>query len=404
MRIEWLLGIRYLCSAKRGFASLVSFFSFLGICLGVATLIVVTAVMNGFSKELLGKLIGIKGHVFIYGKDGTIASDLFAKNLLVKNNAISHIFPVIERQGVLMAHGQARGLMIRGMDPKDLIKRPILDTQKIPRLTKNDILLGKRLFDALYLTPGEMVNILIPDGRITPVGVFPKTVACRVVGFFEVGMHEYDKNFAYTSLVFAQELFNLPGKITQGEVFLKDAMSANGVKKDLVSQFPGCSVLDWKHADHALFQAVEVEKQVMFVILTLIVIIASFNIISSMTMLVKDKYKTIGILRTVGASRLCILKIFMICGLMIGVSGTFLGTLLGVFVARHLEAVKAWINHVFHLNLFNPEVYFLSKLPVAIIPSEVGVIVGVSLMLTFLSSFYPAWRASQLDPVDILRS
>jgi len=405
---ERTVAFRYLRSPRQeGFVSVIAGFSFLGIALGVATLIIVMAVMNGFREELHQKLVGMRGHIMIMcgpAQNGWEHVLETAKN----HKNVEFAYPVLEKQAVATFHGQARGIGVLGMRAQDLVQRPAIINEKL-RGTFADfegpkIAIGARLAHSLNIELGDTVNLLLPDGTRTPFGSMPKQTNMQVVAIFEIGMHEFDKNMVFLPLATAQQFFNTHNTINHIDIMLRQIKANSGVIEDLRQQLPSAfEIVDWQHSDSQIFQAVQVEKNVMFIILTLIIVIAAFNVISSLIMLVKDKTRDIAILRTMGANQRNILKIFFLTGSSIGMAGTLLGVLLGIGFALNIESIRKVIEKMLGTNLFNAEVYFLSQLPAKIIWEEVFLVVGMALLLTFFATFYPAYRASRLDPVEALR-
>lgn len=405
---ERTIAFRYLRSPRQeGFVSVIAGFSFIGIALGVATLIIVMAVMNGFRAELYQKLVGMRGHVMVMCSP--IQGEWeHALHIAKKHQHVKFAYPVLEKQAVITFHGQARGIGVLGMRARDLPQRPALVNENLKgtfaNFEGNKIAIGARLASSLNINIGQSITLLLPDGTKTPFGSMPKQTNMQVAAIFEIGMHEFDKNMVFLPLETAQQFFNSGNTVNHIDLMLSDIKFSSQVIKELHQQLSsGFEIIDWQHSDSQIFQAVQVEKNVMFIILTLIIVIAAFNVISSLIMLVKDKTHDIAILRTMGASKKSILKIFFLTGSSIGIAGTTLGIFLGLGFSLNIEKIRKIIEKLLGTNLFNAEVYFLSQLPAKIIWGEVFLVSMMALFLTFLATFYPAYKASHLDPVEALR-
>ncbi len=407
---EFLVGFRYLKARKRtGFVSVIAGFSFLGIMLGVATLIIVMSVMNGFRDELMGRVLGINGHMAIYPSWGPTLS-LNEKQLidLKKIHGITAVMPVLEGQVMASSELLSQGALLRGIRQQDFKERPLLNSKyqgkDIGHFKDNQIIIGYRLASKMGVRIGEKINLISPNGNVTAFGTMPRMKAYEVIGTFDTGMFEYDSNFIFMPLEQAQKYLMNEGQISQIEIFVKDMNILPFVQEEVVAQLPRSQIaVDWKHSNSAFFNAIEVERNVMFLILTLIIIVAAFNIISGLIMLVKDKSKDIAILRTMGASRRSIMAIFLIDGLFVGVVGTLAGLFLGLLVSYNIEPIRQFLGRLAGQDLFSAEIYFLSQLPSKTDIKEVIAVTVMALSLSFLATLYPSWKASKTDPVEALR-
>lgn len=406
---ERFLAFRYLRSSKQeGFVSVIAGFSLLGIAIGVATLIIVLSVMNGFRSELLGRIVGVNGHIWIIpGTKPLKEIEPILKDVMtIPGILMAH--PTVERQSVLMHNGQARGLQVHGMRIEDIKQRSIIaDHMKMGTLNdlkEGKILIGKRLADLLQLNVLDRITLLNPDGHQTAFGTTPKQKTFEICGIYEIGMNEYDKNVIFMPLSSAQSFFKMQDNFSNIELFIDNLDQAQAYAKLLQEKLgEDYTVLNWQHSQSPFFQAVEIERDVMFLILTLIILIAAFNIISSLIMLVKDKTKDIAILRTMGATKASILKTFFMTGASIGVVGTFIGVIFGVWFSLHIEEIRQFLQTVFGIELFNADIYHLTKFPSKLDIREVFMIVGMSLFLSFAATLYPSWKAARLNPVEALR-
>ncbi|MDH7795909.1 MULTISPECIES: lipoprotein-releasing ABC transporter permease subunit [unclassified Beijerinckia] len=407
---EWMLAMRYLRSRRaNGFVSVIAGFSFLGITLGVATLIVVMSVMNGFHIELMSKIIGINGHIFMQGADTPLTDYDEVIGRITKVPGVKVALPMVESAAGVSSPYQQSGALVRGIRERDIKQLPgIAGNVKLGTLdnfdTSEGVAIGQKLAENLSVRVGDKVSILTARGAQTPFGVAPRIKSYPVVAIFQIGVSEFDGIFVYMPFAESQEFFNREDEATVIEVFVDnpDDMDNIRTKLDAVIGRP-MIMTDWRQRNRSFFEALKVERTVMFFILTLIVIVAALNIISGLTMLVKDKGRAIAILRTMGATRGAILRIFFITGSAIGIVGTLAGFLLGLLVAHNLESIRTGLNAVFNLNLFDPTYYFLSRLPSVVVPSDVITIVTLSLSLSLLATILPSWSAAKTDPVEALR-
>ena len=406
---ERMMALRYLRARRQeGFISVIALFSLLGIMLGVATLIIVMSVMNGFREELFSRVLGLNGHMNVFAQYGTLPNYEDVLERLKNVEGVERIAPSIEGQGLITGRGGPRGVMIRGIRPEDFRSKPILSTHivlgKAEEFGGNSVAIGRRLSAALGVTIGDTVTLISPQGRSTVFGSTPRFAGYTIGAIYDVGMYEYDSGYVFMPLDSAQTFFQMPVSVSALEVFAKDPHDLDGVKNRLI-EAAGVPVraLDWREQNSSFTNALAVERNVMFLILSLIIMVAAFNIISSLIMLVKDKGRDIAILRTMGAPRGMILRIFLLTGASIGVLGTMLGLALGVAFAENIESIRQLLQKLSGTDLFNAEIYFLSQLPAVVNYGEVGQVVGMALFLSFAATVYPSWRAAKLDPVEALR-
>jgi lipoprotein-releasing system permease protein len=411
---ERKVAFRYL-RARKGerFVSVIATFSLVGIALGVATLIIVMSVMNGFRQELLGRILGLNGHLGIYAADsnGLRNYDDIAERVRKLAGVLSAT-PIVEGQVLLTSEaGGATGGLARGIKPDDLRERPLLAGNiragSLDEFQGEDaILIGTRLAQKLGVGIGDKVTLVSPQGRATVIGTVPRLRAYTVVAMFEAGMNEYDSSYVFVPLPAAQIYFQLRNAASQIEVFVDNPDQVRPVTQEIVRALQPMPfrVLDWQASNSSFFAAVQVERNVMFLILTLIIIVAAFNIVSSLIMLVKDKGRDIAILRTMGATSGAIMRIFLLCGTSIGVLGTLIGFILGLVFCLNIESIRQFLQSLTGTQLFSPEVYFLTRLPAVVNPDEVVQVVLMGLGLSLLATLYPSWRAARTDPVEALRN
>jgi lipoprotein-releasing system permease protein len=407
---EWLLSLRYLrARRKEGFISVIAGFSFLGIMLGVATLIIVMAVMNGFRKELLDKILGLNGHLLVQPLESPLTDWKEVAERINQVKGIRLAAPVVDGQALASSPFNAAGVFVRGIRADDLTNITSVDRNiKQGTLEGFDdaqgIAIGRRLADQLSLHAGDNINLLAAKGAVTPMGTIPRFKTYRVLAVFEIGMSEYDATFVFMPLAEAQAYFNRPNDVTSIEVYTTDPDNIAEFRKT-VTEAAGRPVflVDWHQRNSTFFNALQVERNVMFLILTLIVLVAALNIISGLIMLVKDKNSDIAVLRTMGASQGSIMRIFLITGAAIGVVGTLVGFIVGTVVCLNIESIRQFLSWMTNTELFSPELYFLSKLPAEMDAGETFAVVLMALTLSFLATLYPSWRAARLDPVEALR-
>jgi lipoprotein-releasing system permease protein len=407
---EWMLSLRYLrARRKEGFISVIAGFSFLGIMLGVATLIIVMAVMNGFRQELLQKILGLNGHLLIQPLESPLTDWEAVAGRVSKIDGIRLAAPIVEGQALASSPFNAAGVLVRGIRGPDLAKlTSVANNIKQGTLegfdTSQGIAIGRRLAEQLSVRAGDNLTLVAPRGAVTPMGTTPRIKAYRIVAVFEIGMSEYDAAFVFMPLPEAQAYFNRAGDVTAIEVYTTDPDRVDYFKGEVTkaAQRP-VYMIDWRQRNSTFFNALQVERNVMFLILTLIVLVAALNIVSGLIMLVKDKGSDIAILRTMGATQGSIMRVFLITGASIGCVGTLVGLLLGTVVCLNIENIRQFVSWLTNTELFSPELYFLSKLPADMNAGETTAVVVMALALSLLATLYPSWRAARLDPVDALR-
>ncbi len=406
---EWLVALRYLrARRKEGFISVIAGFSFLGITLGVATLIIVMAVMNGFRQELFNKMLGLNGHVVVHSLSNFSDFDQVANR--VRNvPGVKYALPLVEGQVMISTPQSSSGALVRGLREADLKElKAVSSNIRFGTLDgfdqKPGLALGSRLANELNVKVGDQVSLLTPRGASTALGTAPRVKRYPVVAIFEIGMSEYDSSILFMPLNEAQLYFNQPDSVTVLEVVL-DSPDEVGALTPQIVKAGGSSIYisDWRQRNATFFTALQVERNVMFLILALIVLVAALNIVSGLIMLVKDKGHDIAILRTMGATRGAVMRIFFITGASIGIVGTLAGFLLGVLVCRNIERLRELIGWITDTDLFAPELYYLSQLPAEMDTGETVSVVVMALALSILATLYPSWRASRLDPVEALR-
>jgi lipoprotein-releasing system permease protein len=407
---EWMLAGRYLrARRKEGFISVIAGFSFLGIMLGVATLIIVMAVMNGFRKDLFSKIMGLNGHVIVQkiGEPFEDYADLSAK--IAKVPGVVHAIALIEGQVMVSSNVQALGGLVRGVDEAS-IKSLKLVANNITFGSidgfdqQTGIAIGARLATSLRVNLGDNVTLVSPRGASTPFGTAPRSKPYQIAAIFELGMSEYDRMMIFMPLSEAQKYFGKGGEVDVLEVVVEKPEDVDSYAT-LIKQAggPTINVSDWRQRNETFFNVLSVERNVMFIILSLIVLVAALNIISGLMMLVKDKGRDIAILRTMGASKGAVMRVFLITGASIGIVGTIAGLILGVVFCWNIETIKNFVSWITGATVFDPSVYYLTRLPAEIDVRETTGIVLMALALSVLATIYPSWKASKLDPVEALR-
>jgi lipoprotein-releasing system permease protein len=408
--IEWMMASRYLGSRRRdNFVSAISIISFIGIMLGVAVLIVVMGVMNGFRTELLDRVLGANGHVIVQAYGGSLDEFDYWAEQVRGVDGVARVSPVVEGQVIASAHEIVRGAQVRGMRNEDLrgfnlvadnIQQGTLDNYQGGRA----VAVGTRMAQALGLNISDEITLISPQGDVTPFGTTPRVKTYRIAAIFEIGMSEYDASFIYMPLAQAQLFFNTGEGVSYLEVMV-DEPDKVGDYRTGITEAVGvpARIYDWQQLNSSFVGALQLERMVMFIILTLIILVAAMNIVSGLIMLAKDKGRGIAVLRTMGATQGMIMRVFLIAGARIGVLGSLAGLALGLVFAANIESVRQFIMWVTGATLFDPEVYFLSRLTAEVSNGEVAAVMVVAITLSLLAPIYPAWRAARLDPVEALR-
>ncbi|MEB0058420.1 MULTISPECIES: lipoprotein-releasing ABC transporter permease subunit [unclassified Variovorax] len=411
---ELQLGWRYTragrATRRNGFISFISGVSMLGIALGVAALIIVLSVMNGFQKEVTDRMLGVISHIEITSRDGQALADIDAIAAAArKNPEVIGVAPFIASQALIARGEDMKGTLIRGIDPK--LEPQVTDISMTAQKGALDklvpgqfgVVLGIELARSLYVRDGDQVTLIAPGGQVTPAGVVPRLKQFTVVGTFDSGHYEYDSALAMIHEEDAQRVFRLDGP-SGLRIKLKDLHQAREVADELAATLPGSFLIkDWTRQNKTWFAAVQVEKRMMFIILTLIVAVAAFNLVSTLVMTVTDKRADIAILRTLGASPKSIMAIFVVQGAMVGVIGTVLGLVLGLGVAYNIDVIVPAIEHALHTSFLPQDIYLISKMPSDPQQSDIMPIAIISLVLSFAATLYPSWRASRVNPAEALR-
>jgi lipoprotein-releasing system permease protein len=407
---EWMLSLRYLRSRrKEGFISIIAGFSFLGIMLGVATLIIVMAVMNGFRKELLDKILGLNGHLLVQPLEQPLTDWAVVADRISGVQGIRLAAPIVEGQALASSPFNSTGVLVRGIRSQELTKlTSIAKNIRQGTLegfdTGQGVAIGRRMSDQLSLRAGDNITLVAPRGAVTPMGTTPRIKTYKVAAVFEIGMSEYDSSILFMPLPEAQLYFNRSGDVTAIEIYTENPDRIDNFRR-LVSEAAQRPIfmIDWRQRNATFFNALQVERNVMFLILTLIILVAALNIISGLIMLVKDKGRDIGIMRTMGATQGAVMRIFLITGASIGIVGTIAGFFLGLVVCLNVESIRQFLSWMTRTELFSPELYFLSRLPAAMDAGETTAVVVMALTLSLIATLYPSWRAARLDPVEALR-
>jgi lipoprotein-releasing system permease protein len=416
MRYEFLVGLRYTRSRKRAqgrnrFISFISLVSMLGIALGVAALIVVLSVMNGFQEELRTRILGVASHVQVHSPAGGLGAWQQVTDESLRHPDVRAAAPYVQEQGMLAFNEVVRGTMVRGVIPSeedkvaDFARHMKAGSFEALQPGRFGIVLGRDLALALQVRPGDKVTLIAPQGLVTPAAVLPRVKQFEVVGIFEAGMYEYDSGLALIHLADAQVLYRMGDEVSGVRLKLDDLFAAPRVARELAGMIsePGLFVSDWTRSHANFFRAVALEKTMMTLILFLIVAVAAFNIVSTLVMAVQEKYADIAILRTLGASPASVMTIFVLQGSIIGLVGLAAGVAGGLAIAFNLDVVIPVLEAVTGMTLWNKEVYYINELPSKVLPADVIGIVSVSFVLTLLAALYPSWRASKVNPAEALR-
>lgn len=419
-RYELFIGLRYMKSKrKNAFVSLITMISIVGVTVGVMALIIVLAVMNGFEEDLKSKILGTNSHVVVLqvGKDGMSGYPEIMEKIK-KDPRVVSATPFVLNQVMLTSQNNVSGVVLRGIIPEEEgrvtdITRNMVEGDIMalsPKPGKPDqsevygIVIGRELSGSLGTYLGDPVNVVSPLGRITPLGMVPKMTQFRVVGIFDSGLYEYDTGLAYISLPNAQKFFDMGDRVTGIEIKLDNIYAAEDARNRIQKALgPDYWAKDWMQMNRNLFSALRLEKITMFIILSLIILVAALNIISTLTMVVMEKGKEIAILKSMGARRKSIMQIFMVEGLIIGFLGTTFGCLFGLVVALNLETVVGSIEKLFHFKIIDSSVYYIDKLPSQVNPMDVFLVVVVTFLISLFSTIYPSYKASKLDPVEAIR-
>ena len=409
-KFERMAAWRYLrAKRKEGFISVITGFAVVGIALGVATLIIVMSVMNGFRAELLSRILGINGHIGIVSTVGLPFNNYHqAVQDIAAIENVKIVIPQIEKQLLATSGRAAEGAMVRGISREDIVRKPVLAEgfkgSDLNAFEGDVVIVGSRFAQKMGLVPGAELTLISPNGKVTAFGTVPRMKSYRVIGTFDVGMYEYDANYIFMPLEAAQKYFGLGDAVTQIDVTLENDEMLRPVRQ-AIEQSVGAAayVYDWKQTNSAFFNAIDVERNVMFIVLTLIILVAAFNIITGLIMLVKDKARDVAVLRTMGATKGMIMRIFFVDGAFIGMVGTAAGLLLGLLFCHNIENIRQLLQKISGQDLFSAEIYFLSPLPAKVNVTEVAAVVLMALLLSFLATLYPAYRAAKFDPVEALR-
>lgn len=407
---ERMMAGRYLrARRKEGFVSVIAGFSLLGIGLGVATLIIVMAVMNGYRQDIMSRILGVNGHIEVQGVEFSIADYDARGDAIRQIPGVESVLPQITGQVMATTGGVTSGAVVRGVRGEDLAARTVVSENiilgSLPAFTRSEgLMIGVRMADRFRISVGDKLTLISPKGNVTAFGTAPRLKDYPIVAIFDVGMSDFDSSIIYMPLDLAQTYFKYPGSVTGIEVQVSDPDQARFIAREVMETTgSGVRVLSWEQTNSTLFNALQVERNVMFLILTLIIVVAAFNIIAGLIMLVKDKGRDIAILRTMGATRGMIMRVFFLAGASVGATGTILGLILGIVFCENIEAIRRVLETLTGTDLFSAEIYFLSTIPADMDWSEVTSVVLMALGLSFAATLYPSWRAALTDPVEALR-
>jgi lipoprotein-releasing system permease protein len=415
MFYEIFIGLRYTRAQPREgggnqFISFIALISMLGLALGVAALIIVLSVMNGFQQELRERILGVVSHIQVSNASGELADWSRVVQNVARHPRVKAVAPFVQQQGMLSFDGQVRGVMVRGIVPQaeDTVAQfsQHMSAGKLAQLVPGEfgMVLGAELASALRVGVGDKITLLAPQGLVTPAAILPRVKQFRVVGVFNVGMYEFDSGLALINMTDAQTLYRMDDRVSGVRLKVDDLFAAPQISRELLRYLDvDEGVSDWTRSHANFFRAVEIEKRMMFLILLLIVAVAAFNIVSTLVMAVQDKRADIAILRTLGASPPSIMSIFIVQGTLIGVIGLLAGVFMGVAVSLNIDVVVPFIERLFGMQFLSKEVYYITELPSDMHWSDVATISGVSFVLTLLATLYPSWRASRTQPAEALR-
>ncbi|WP_298282992.1 lipoprotein-releasing ABC transporter permease subunit [Acidocella sp.] len=408
---ERKIALRYL-RARRGerFVSIIAIFSLVGIALGVATLIIVMSVMNGFRQELLAQILGLNGDIGIYATSQPLSNYDQLAQQLVQIPGVKSAIPIVQGQVLLSGpQGGASGAIVRGITPEGIKSLPTVANHIVAGSLDSlaggtNIAIGQELAQQFNLQIGSTISLILPQGKVTVIGTIPSIQAYTVTAIFRTGMEQYDSGFVFIPLQAAQNLLQQTGAATQLQLFTQNPDDDSAIEARINAAHPGLNIQDWRANNNSFLAAVVVEGNVMFLILTLIILVAAFNVISSLIMMVKDKARDIAVLRTMGATSGAIMRIFLMCGASVGVLGTLIGFVLGTVFCAYIDQIRQFVQWVLGVKLFDPTVYYLETLPAQLDWTEVTEVLVIALILSLLATLYPSWRAAKIDPVETLRN